>query len=106
MIQKVLFIVVLGSYVFLFGCASTAVTNNKLKQNTAFAIGLDEDNFNIYNRVDDGIKTTYSVKTKSGQQYNCYVTGMVSITGRVVSDAMCNEKGEPAKNPLLDRRLN
>ena len=85
------------------GCASVAVTDETLQKNTAFAIGEDIDTFTIFDRVDEGIKTTYSVKTKSGQRYNCYVTGTVSVVGRTVSDAMCNKKGTPAKNPLLGR---
>lgn len=87
----------------LSGCASFAVTDDKLIQNTAFALGLNKDEFAIHDRVDDGIKTTYSVKTKSGTQFNCYVTGTVGITGSAVSDAMCSKKGEPMKNPLLQR---
>ncbi|MES2069071.1 MAG: hypothetical protein V4488_01895 [Pseudomonadota bacterium] len=87
----------------LSGCASVAVTEDKLVKNTAFALGLDKDGFTIHDRVDEGFKTTYFVKTKSGAQYNCYVTGTVGIFGREVSDAMCNKKGEPMKNPLLQR---
>ena len=87
----------------LSGCASQSVTEDALQKNTAHAIGVDKNNFTIYDRVDSGVKTTYSVKTKSGQQYNCYVTGGIGLTGRVVSDAMCNKKGEAAKsNALLD----
>jgi hypothetical protein len=103
MIQKILFASLLGGTTILSGCASQAVTNENLMQNTAFAIGLDKKDFTIYDRTDSGVKTSYSVKTKSGNQYNCYVTGGFGITGRAVSDAMCNKKGEPAKNQLLER---
>ncbi|WNB75495.1 hypothetical protein [Methylomonas koyamae] len=41
------------------------------------------------------------VKTDSGQQYNCYVGGSISVLGRMVSEAICSKKGEPARNPLL-----
>ena len=85
------------------GCASMAVTEESLEQKTAFALGLDKGEFTISNRVDDGLQTNYVVKTKKGQVYNCYVTGTIAIMGRVVSDAMCNKKGEAAKNPLLER---
>ncbi len=85
------------------GCASFAVTDQKLEQNTAFALGLDKEDFTVSDRMDDGLKTTYSVKTKSGKKYNCYIMGSLSITGRNVSDAMCNEKGKPATNPLTGR---
>lgn len=80
----------------LTGCASFAVTDQKLQNNTAFALGLDVGDFTIANRNDDGLKTTYAVKTNAGKQYNCYIMGTVGVTGRNVSDAICNEKGKPA----------
>ncbi len=101
MSKKILLVTVLVGSHFLSGCASQAVSDDNLTQNTAFALGLDSNEFSISNRADSGIKTTYSVKTKSGKQYNCYVTGTISIVGKVVSDAICNEKGKPVKNPLL-----
>jgi hypothetical protein len=33
------------------------------------------------------------VKTNAGKSYNCYVGGSISVVGRVVSDAICNEVG-------------
>lgn len=87
----------------LAGCASLAVTDQRLEQNTAFALGLDVGDFTISNRMDEGLKTTYSVKTKAGKQYNCYVMGTIGITGKNVSDAMCNEKGKAAINPLTGK---
>lgn len=82
---------------FTTGCASVAVSNNAIEKNTAFALGLDTSAFTISDRVDDGIKSSYAVKTNSGKKYSCYVTGAVSVMGRVVSDAICNEMGKPAK---------
>ncbi len=79
------------------GCASVAVSNNAIENNTAMALGLEKGTFTITDRVDDGVKSTYSVKTDSGKKYSCYVTGTVSVVGRVVSDAVCNEIGKPAK---------
>lgn len=102
--HKILIVGLLTASAIISGCASMTVTNESLEQNTAFALGINKGDFTISNRVDEGVKTTYSVKTKSGQQYNCYVTGTVGVTGRVVSDAICNKVGEPAKNPLLNRK--
>ena len=42
-------------------------------------------------------KSSYAVKSTAGSKYSCYVTGTVSVMGRVVSDPVCNEKGKPAK---------
>ena len=79
------------------GCASVAVSNDAIENNTAMALGLEKGTFAITDRVDDGVKSTYAVKTNSGKKYSCYVTGTVSVVGRVVSDAVCNEIGKPAK---------
>ena len=79
------------------GCASVAVSNDAIEQNTAAALGLDKGSFTISNRVNEGVKSSYAVKTNTGKQYSCYVTGSVSVTGRVVSDAICNEAGKSVK---------
>ncbi len=101
MIRKIVITGVFLSFTTLSGCASQAVTGTHLEENTAFSLGMDKSDFTISNRRDSGIKTSYLVKTNSGQQYSCYVTGTFSIVGRAVSDAICNEKGKLARNPLL-----
>lgn len=83
------------------GCASVAVTDQAIVDRTAFALGLDKSAFTISNRVDEGTTARYAVKTKAGQDYNCFVGGSFSVVGRSVSEAVCTRKGEPAKNPLL-----
>ena len=76
---------------FVSGCASVAVTGDAIETNTAHALGVDKGTFTISDRVDEGVKTTYNVKTNAGKRYSCYVTVKVSVMGRIVSDAMCNE---------------
>ena len=83
------------------GCASMAVTDQAIVDRTAFALGLDKSAFTISNRVDEGTTTRYAVKTRAGQEYNCFVGGSFSVVGRSVSEAICTRKGEPMKNPLL-----
>ncbi|MBI5926707.1 MAG: hypothetical protein HY836_14045 [Aquabacterium sp.] len=65
------------------------MSNDAIEQNTAFTLGVPKGSFTISDRVDDGVKSTYVAKTNTGKQYNCYVTGAIGITGRVVSDAIC-----------------
>jgi hypothetical protein len=79
------------------GCASVAVTNDAIEQRTAATLGLQPGTFTISDRVNDGVQSRYNVTTKHGKHYNCYVTGAMSYTGRVVSDAICNEAGKAAK---------
>lgn len=82
------------------GCAAVAVSNDAIEQNTAFTLGLPKGSFTISDRVDDGLKSTYVVKTNAGKQYSCYVTGSVGITGRVVSDAICQaQQGKASTKP-------
>jgi hypothetical protein len=83
------------------GCASIAVTDEAIADRTAFALGLAKGDFTISNRVDNGTTTRYSVRTKAGQEFNCFVGGSISVLGRVVSEAICTKKGEVARNPLL-----
>lgn len=79
------------------GCASFAVSDDAIERNTAQTLGLAKGSFTIADRVDDGVKSSYTVKTNTGKQYACYVTGTVSQLGRVVSDAICSEIGKGSK---------
>ena len=81
---------------FAFG---KTVAVDKLQDKTAFALGLDEDEFDITDVKKEGISTHYKVKAKSGAQYRCYVTAVLFTPA---SDAVCSKKGEAATNPLLE----
>jgi hypothetical protein len=83
------------------GCASIAVTDEAIVDRTAFALGLGKGDFTISNRSDEGTTTRYSVRTKAGQDFNCFVGGSISVLGRSVSEAVCSKKGEAPRNPLL-----
>lgn len=80
----------------LAGCASVAVTDDAIQQETARALNAAPGSFQVSNRHNAGVKTTYDVKLNDGRQYACYVTGSVGITGRVVSDAMCQASNSQA----------
>ena len=84
------------SVMLMAGCASVAVTDDAIERNTAFALGVDKDSITISNRENDGVKTTYTATTKDGKKHSCYVTGTFSVTGQVVSDAICSGGGRPA----------
>lgn len=75
-------------------CASFSVSDDAIEQSTAHALGLPEGAFTITDRSNDGVKASYMVRTDSGKQYSCYVTGGVSQLGRAVSDAICSELGK------------
>lgn len=83
------------------GCASIAVTDEAIVERTAFALGIGRSDFTVSNRVDDGTTTRYSARTKTGQDFNCFVGGSLGLLGRAVSEAICSKKGEAARNPSL-----
>lgn len=90
---------VIGSAV-LSGCSTLYnVSDEKIKERTAFALGLDEDQFTISGRTQDGMQINYKVKTYKGMEYRCYIVGGMAVMGQT-SAAMCTKKGEAAKNPL------
>ncbi len=83
------------------GCASVAVTDEAITVRTAAALGLNKSDFTVSQRVDEGTTTRYAVRTRSGQEFNCFVGGSFNVLGRSVSEAICTRKGEAMKNPLL-----
>ena len=87
------------------GCASTAVTDDAIVTNTSRALGLPPSAFTISNRADSGVQTTFIARTDGGRTYNCYVEGSVSVMGRVVSDAICQEMRQ-SDAPASARRAN
>ena len=91
--KKSLIVISMLSVFGVVGCASVAVTEDAIVSSTAMALSADKSTFTITDRVDSGIKTTYNVKTNSGEKYSCYVTGTVTVVGRTVSDAICSKVG-------------
>ena len=61
LIRRAIIVSVTAIAAFTAGCASVAVSNNAIEQNTAFALGLEKGMFTISDRVDDGIKSSYAV---------------------------------------------
>jgi hypothetical protein len=103
----------LGALTLLTACASMAVSDDAIVTNTARALGLNKTEFTISDRADSGVQTTYTVRTKAGKSFSCYVTGTVSVTGRIVSDAVCTEMAgagagtaKPPSTPPKDPNCN
>jgi hypothetical protein len=80
--------------VLLAGCASFAVSDDALVQRTGFALGLEPNQFTVSNRMDEGTTTRYRVNTTAGKVYNCSVGGSLSVIGKSVSSALCDEIGQ------------
>lgn len=109
-----LFIPGLLACALLAGCAAQAVSEDAIRANTSRALGLAPSAFVISDRADSGLQTTYTARTQGGRTYSCYVEGTVSVVGRVVSDAICQEmrqtdapaRGAPARRAAPDPACN
>lgn len=55
----------------------------------------------IKSRVNNGVTTRFWLRTKRGDQFNCFGGGYLSATSRSVSEAAFTKRGEVAKNSLL-----
>lgn len=98
MTKKIRIVLLLIASALISESAFAEVSNARLEKHTAFALGLDKEDFTIHNREQDGLRTWYSVDTKSGQRFTCYVAGQ----DEAVSDAICNEIGKTTTcNALL-----
>jgi hypothetical protein len=95
-IQKLSLLALAG---VLSGCASAVVKEDHLVRKTELALGMERSAFTISDRVDEGLQTSYTVKTQAGKKFSCYVEGSFSFgTGSVVTDAICSELGKAAKS--------
>ncbi len=93
---------ILGALALLAGCAATQVPQDKLEQRTAMAIGRDVGAFTISNQAMEsggGGRMNYSVTTKDGALYQCYIyeaPPLAKITtfgmAPTTSDAICTQK--------------
>jgi hypothetical protein len=80
----------------LGACASGGITPETLEDRTSRALGLERGQFTISERVDESTVTRYMVLAKSGRRHSCTVGATFSLTGRIVTDAICTEMGKPA----------
>ena len=88
------------------GCASFAVSDDALVQRTGFALGLEPGQFTISNRMDEGTSTRYRVQTAGGKAYNCTVGGSLSVVGKSVSSALCDEIGKDGASSATGANCN
>lgn len=86
----------------LTGCAAT-IEDAGLAHRTSIAIGRDVGSFNIVDqRPDTGGRIDYTVNTKDGSRYQCYMysaTGfqkLMSLGQTPHSDAVCTAMGKPS----------
>lgn len=80
--------------VMLAGCASTLLSEDRLKSNTAGVIGVPADQIVISNRREEPPNTYYSVATRAGAKYNCVINGGNFWTAGMVNPPTCGKPGQ------------
>lgn len=92
---------------FFTGCAainSQTVSDDKLRERAAFALGTNANAVKISNRSHDGVRINFTA-TVGKRASQCYVTSVTSLIGVTVSDAPCSgggaHKGAGQCNALL-----
>lgn len=91
----------------LAGCSTinnATVSDQKLKERAAFALGTNAEAITISNRSNEGLRINFTATTGK-RSSQCYVTSTPSVIGVVTSDAICSgggaHKGEGQCNALL-----
>lgn len=89
------------------GCGTinnATVSDQKLKERAAVALGTSADAITISNRSNEGVRINFTATTGK-RSSQCYVTSTASMIGVVTSDAICSggnaHKGAGQCNALL-----
>jgi hypothetical protein len=73
----------------LSGCASTLLSDARLRGNTAMALGQPEEAVTISNRRDDGITNTYYIAHTPRGTFNCSINGGSILDAGMVNAPRC-----------------
>jgi hypothetical protein len=73
----------------LSGCANTLLSDERLRDNTAMALGQPEESITISNRRDDGITNTYYIAHTPHGTFNCSINGGSILDAGMVNAPRC-----------------
>lgn len=73
------------------GCASTVISDERIRSSTAGVLGLEPDQVTIQNRRSEITNTYYVAKTTDGAEYGCVISGSVLSAG-MVNPPTCTKK--------------
>lgn len=79
------------------GCAAQLLSDERLRSNTAGALGEQPEDIVIGNRREQTPNTYYTATTKKGKEYSCIINGGGILAGGMVLPPSCTLKGEAPK---------
>lgn len=77
---------------FASGCASQMLSDDRLKSNTAGALGVAPEDLTISGRREQTPNTYYVAKTSAGVEYACILNGGNLMTMGMTNPPICNKK--------------
>ena len=97
--KKKYFLFVSFTTLFLFGgCATTILSNARIIDETAGALGMLPNDITIENRRTEIINTYYTVKTTDGKEFNCIINAGNILTFGLLNAPKCTIIREGGKN--------
>lgn len=74
----------------LTGCASTLLSDDRIKSSTEMALGQPSGTITISDRRYDGVTNTYYRARTPGGSYSCVINGGTVLSFGMVNPAQCN----------------
>ena len=76
----------------LAGCASTILSDDRIKSNTALALGVPPEQITISNRNYDGMTNTYYTASTGSHTYACTINGGTVMSMGITNPPTCTPK--------------
>lgn len=73
------------------GCASTLLTDSRLRANTAGVLGQPDAAVTITNRHDDGLTNTYYTARTPRGVFNCSINGGGLLAAGMINTPICHK---------------
>jgi len=87
-----LLLAVFAGTVFVSGCASTMLSNDRISSNTAGVLGIQPGDITITDRREETPNTYYTVTTRSGKKYACVINGGGILAMGMTNPPTCSKK--------------
>ncbi len=88
------------------GCSTIAgksntLTDERIKSESAGALGYDPAQLTIASRRTEGTNTYVNLTAVDGKQFSCIINGGNILTFGMINPPRCSKKGEPINGSVL-----
>ena len=74
------------------GCANSILSDDRIRTNTASALGVSPDQVMISDRKYDGMTNTYYTASAAGRNYACTINGGTVMSMGITNPPTCTPK--------------